>query len=169
MALISTIALAYQQSSGVRTFVTTFVLSKPTSDSALERLITTLNAWDYFQQYPILGLGWGSVPSDDLVVFLLANTGVIGLVAFLALIVAVLRRVGGALRAGRAGAAPEWLTFRAAGAGVAFTTVVFLSASARFTYEYAHFWVALGLAIGASVATLIASQSSPAVSVDPRA
>lgn len=161
LALVGAVAVLYWQSAGVRDFVTTYVLAKPTSQSALERLVTTLNAWGYFLQYPLLGLGWGSVPSTDLVVYLLANTGIAGLVAFLALVTVVVRRLIAAVRGSRADTESQWMTYRVTGVGLALVTILFVSAAARFTYEYAHFWLALGLAIGAPAALRTMREATP--------
>lgn len=57
-------------------------LSKLESGSALERALSISNSWNYFIEYPILGVGWAIVTSHDLIVNLLVNTGVIGLLSF---------------------------------------------------------------------------------------
>jgi hypothetical protein len=162
-ALAGGVVVAYWQVDVVRTFVTSFVLTKPTSDSGLERLVTVLNAWHHFLRYPILGLGWGSVPSTDLIVKLLANTGVLGLTVFVLMAAAVFRSLLRAVRTAR-DTADEWLAFRATAVGVSLATVLFVSAIARFTYEYAHFWLVLGLALAVpgalSASTAAGTQSS---------
>ena len=65
-----------------RVIVQEVLLNKSDSYSALERGTVVLRDAEYFQQYPILGLGWGSAPAHDLTFGLLANTGVIGLSSF---------------------------------------------------------------------------------------
>jgi hypothetical protein len=160
--VIATLVVVYATSPAVRDFVFQFIISKPGSDSGLERLATTLNAWGYFRQYPVLGLGWGSVPSGDLVVYLLANAGVIGLASFVLFAGALLQRLGAALRAarGRQGTAP--LAYRVAGVGVGLVTLLGVGATARFTWEYGHVWVVLGLSLGAVGAGFSASRTADA-------
>jgi hypothetical protein len=67
-------------------------LSKGDSGSALERIMSITNSWSYFQRYPVLGVGWAMVTSHDLFVYLLATTGVVGLVTFFILMIYVVRR-----------------------------------------------------------------------------
>lgn len=52
------------------------------SYSTAERAGATKNAWVAFKSSPILGVGWRNTTSYDLVVTLLANTGLVGLVVF---------------------------------------------------------------------------------------
>ncbi len=67
----------------VRFVVDTVLLSKDQSYSVLERLMTIQNSWAMFLRYPILGVGWESIGSHDLIVHILANAGVVGLLFFL--------------------------------------------------------------------------------------
>lgn len=78
----------------VRDLVQEVLLSKADSYSALERGTVVLRDVEYFQQYPILGLGWGSAPAHDLIMGILANTGVIGLASFVLFIGYMLRKLG---------------------------------------------------------------------------
>ncbi len=78
----------------VRDIVQTVLINKGDSYSALERGTVVLRDAEYFQQYPILGLGWGSAPAHDLIFGILANTGLMGLAAFVLFIGYILRRLG---------------------------------------------------------------------------
>jgi len=158
--LIAGLALVYAQSATVREFVDTYVLGKSVSASGVERLFTTLNAWSYFRDYPILGLGWGSVPSHDLLTYLLANSGVCGLAAFGLFLGYVLVRLERTLRSPRHAPAPDWLRYRLAGIGVALITLVVVGALAGFPFEYGHVWLVLGLAMGATSAVRTESTAS---------
>lgn len=71
--------------------ISTFFL-KLESGSALDRFLSIANSWEYFLEYPVLGVGWAMVTSHDLLVYLLVSTGVIGLVTFVVLICYVTRR-----------------------------------------------------------------------------
>lgn len=78
----------------VRNIVQEVLLNKADSYSALERGTVVLRDAEYFQQYPVLGLGWGSAPAHDLILGILADTGVIGLASFLLFIGYMLRKLG---------------------------------------------------------------------------
>jgi O-antigen ligase len=136
----------------VQDLVESLVLGKGESYSALSRLNSILLARNYFLQYPLLGVGWGSVTSHDLVFRLLSNTGIFGLIAFALFLVTGLT---GLFRAARAQAELSqrlWpLCFISAVLIVILTNVV-----SDFTYTFSHIWFVFGLAM--SVAALGASQ-----------
>lgn len=67
------------------------------SGSALERALSISNSWDYFLEYPVLGVGWAIVTSHDLIVNLLVNSGVIGLLSFTALTIYLAKRSVGSM------------------------------------------------------------------------
>lgn len=69
------------------------LLSKADSWSALERGTIILNDLQYFLRYPLLGLGWGSAPTHDLTMGILANCGILGLLGFLAFVGYLLSRL----------------------------------------------------------------------------
>ena len=60
------------------------LVDKASSGSGIERYMTIQLAFGYFQKFPILGIGWGSATSHDLIIFLLSNVGVLGALTFLA-------------------------------------------------------------------------------------
>jgi len=146
LALVA-MGTSYALSTTVRDYVDLFVVQKPLSDSGLERAFVTLNAWDYFKEYPILGLGWGSVPSADLVVLLLSNIGIVGFGAFTIFLVVLWRALGRTARS----LAPKDADgrLRIAGVRAAIATTIFVAAISRFTYEHAHVWLVFGLALAA--------------------
>ena len=61
------------------------ILNKSGSYSALERWTIVYIDFEYFLKYPLLGLGWGSVPTHDTIAGMLSSCGVIGLMSFAAL------------------------------------------------------------------------------------
>ena len=65
------------------------VILKTDSGSAAERIYSVQVAWEYFLKYPILGCGWGMITSHDLIVCLLANSGIIGFLAFFAMVISI--------------------------------------------------------------------------------
>ncbi len=66
-------------------------VEKGGSGSFLERMLSIAVSWGYFLEYPILGIGWGITTSHDLIVNLLANTGLIGLASFSGLMIYIIR------------------------------------------------------------------------------
>lgn len=66
----------------VRDALTVVLIDKAASVSALERLTVIFNDLNYFLKYPLLGIGWASAPTHDLVVGMLANCGLIGFSCF---------------------------------------------------------------------------------------
>ena len=75
----------------IQSFINQVFIDKGDSSSALVRLFTISESFEYFKKYPILGIGWSVATSDDLVVLFLANSGLIGLFSFLFLIYYVIK------------------------------------------------------------------------------
>lgn len=75
----------------VSELLNTVLLSKASSGSGIERAMTISLAFGYFQKYPILGIGWGSATSHDLIVKLLSNVGIVGTVVFFCAIFSIVR------------------------------------------------------------------------------
>jgi hypothetical protein len=118
------------------------VFAKAETGSALERAMTIRDAWGYFLKYPLLGIGWGSATSHDLIVKLLSNVGLIGTLAFLAAMLSVLGRNWRALAslehpAGLSRA--MWL--------LGISLFLATSAIAGFPLAFGNFWLVLGVAI----------------------
>ena len=126
------------------------VLDKLDSWSAHERLSTVTDAWWHFVEYPILGTGWGTASSHDLVVFLLANTGVLGLLAFVSLAAYVLGHLR--IAADARSRSDDQAVALAQGVGLAFATLLFLNIVTGFAFVFGHLWLILGLAIACSAA-----------------
>ena len=84
--------LIYFCSSTAQDMIDYMIISKLDSGSALERTLSVENSWEYFLEYPVLGVGWDIVTCHDLVVKILVSTGFVGLSVFSALIIYVIRR-----------------------------------------------------------------------------
>jgi hypothetical protein len=67
-------------------YLINLILEKINSFSYSERLYSITHAFNYFLEFPILGLGWTSVTSHDLFVLILSNSGLIGFFVFFRLI-----------------------------------------------------------------------------------
>ncbi|MFP5228297.1 MAG: O-antigen ligase family protein [Acidobacteriota bacterium] len=62
------------------------LFNKAEGGSVVERAVIISNDFQYFLQYPILGIGWDCAPTHDVIVGLLANCGICGAAAFTLLI-----------------------------------------------------------------------------------
>ena len=91
LAGVAMVALVYAAVPLARQVVESALLSKGGGYSALERLKTISDSYQMFLKYPVLGIGWASITSHDLIVNILANCGVLGLVAFTAAMYLIFR------------------------------------------------------------------------------
>jgi len=141
-AIMVVLALALNGGAG---FVFSEVLvDKAYSYSAIERLMTVVLAFGYFKKFPLLGVGWGSVTSHDLFVYLLSNVGVIGAGVFTAAMLIVIVRNWRSLD-------PSKGQFNSSSFSWFLSLSVFLitSAAVDFPLVFGNFWVTLGMAMGA--------------------
>jgi hypothetical protein len=73
---------AYTYSDIIQAIVDQMIFSKSEDYSGIGRLNSLFLGFTYFRMYPILGIGWGSSTSADVILKLLSNTGILGLFAF---------------------------------------------------------------------------------------
>jgi len=85
--------LAFAAFPTFREFLQVILIDKATSYSALERWTMVVIDYQYFLQYPILGIGWTSPPTHDTIASLLASCGVLGLGSFSLLVGYLLRKL----------------------------------------------------------------------------
>jgi len=147
----------YSVSSTAQQVLNAALLTKGESYSALERLKTISLAWEYFKQYPVLGVGWGSVTSDDLICFLLANSGLMGLLAFSLILVGIahpiLRQMTGT---------PDRVS---ASRGVWLLSVVLLIAACvvtTFPFVFGFLWMVIAMGIAAGSTDYLKKDAEPA-------
>jgi hypothetical protein len=131
------------------------VLSKFESGSGLERLRSIELAAQDFMRYPFLGTGWHTVNSMDLVFLILANTGLLGLIAFGSFLLPVLRGLWTSAKE-RKSAAAVLLP--------AVALMVLLAEAAGLTYAAGYIWMVFGLGAGA----VIAARAEPAIDIQGR-
>jgi hypothetical protein len=123
------------------------LITKSDTQSALERGKAVYYDTQYFLQYPILGVGWGSATSHDLIMGLLAGCGLVGFVPFALLIAGTVSRLRrNAVRAGRLPAAAfSW-------SGMIVVPLIVILACKIVSTPLGtdgSFWIILGLAIAA--------------------
>jgi len=138
--LLSTLTIPF-----LKDYLNVVIFTKASGGSAVERAMTVSNAFDYFIQYPLLGVGWGSVTSHDLLVKLLSNSGVIGATAFTAFLAIVFRRNYQLLT----NCNDEQSLSRLAWT-LSFSVLVLTSVITEFPFTFGHFWFAIGMAIATS-------------------
>lgn len=158
--LVGGLITSFFISSSLRKAVLLMTLNKAESYSFQERLESVITAYELFLKSPLLGQGWSTVLSYDLVVKLLSNVGVVGLTIYLLFAVTALgfaARWGSRLRSliRVSGEVPEGdlrLVRRDAslveGLQLAVAITVVVDGVAGFTYVFGHVWILWGLLIG---------------------
>jgi hypothetical protein len=126
----------------VRDMASSIILDKSGTASGLERIRTITLAYGYFQQFPILGIGWGSATSHDLIVKLLSNVGILGTLTFLAAMLCILRaswRTMDFLILPMDLSRSVWF--------MSLTVMLFTSILIGFPLPFGNFWLVIGMAI----------------------
>jgi len=85
-ALLMLVVLTNDQ---LTTFFQYLFVGKFSSDSFFYRYLTIENSIEVYKSLPIFGAGFGSVTSDDLLIKLLSNTGTIGFLIFMSMLVII--------------------------------------------------------------------------------
>ncbi|GAC1422668.1 MAG: hypothetical protein NVSMB62_18570 [Acidobacteriaceae bacterium] len=130
------------------------LFSKAQGGSALERLMTITNSYQMFLKYPVLGIGWASITSHDLIVDILANAGVVGLVTFSVSIFAMFRYLYRSIRARPASRRIADVMQLDFALFLALAVMLITSAFSGFLNTFPFFWFVLGLAIAEPSAQL---------------
>jgi hypothetical protein len=138
----------------LRDFFNTQLFGKASGGSGLERLMTITNAFSYFIRYPILGIGWGSATSHDLIVKLLSNSGIVGTATFLGFVIAIINR-------NYAGVTPSLHrdTLSRLVWTLSFAILICTSVILEFPFTFGHFWFVTGMAMATSVVDPISQAS----------
>jgi hypothetical protein len=121
------------------------LLDKSETFSGLERVMTIELAYGYFVRYPLLGIGWGSAVSHDLIIMLLSNVGVIGALTFLGAMWYTMRsswRVMDSLDSQMGLSRAAWF--------LSLAVTLSISIFSGFPLAMGNFWVAIGMVIATS-------------------
>ena len=127
-----------------------FILEKTQSGSFLERATTIVNAFDLALRYPVLGVGWGLVPSFDLIVKIFVGAGLVGLFVFFRLWVSIflaLLQIRRTLRRSVISSSTLRASGLAEGMLVGFLTLTLIYIVNGFEYRYGDFWILLTLVV----------------------
>jgi hypothetical protein len=129
----------------VKAILDLILFAKASSYSALERIKTIELASSYFSKYPLLGVGWGSVTSHDLLFKLLANVGVIGVMSFAGMVVWMVVKIYRAIKSRCNPMAMTQMVWLLALGVLMFTNIL-----GGFAYVLGHMWFTFGMAFACS-------------------
>lgn len=146
-ALLIACAAVYARSFIVQDLADTALFSKAGSYSGLERLNSVLLAAGYFRQYPLLGVGWGTVTSHDLIFKLLADVGLVGLAAFAMFLKSLASGLWGSVPGIRGGANMGDRSYWSLCLLMACGILIVTSALSEFAYVFGHVWFVFGLGL----------------------
>jgi hypothetical protein len=159
LVLGTVLGIAVVLFSPAKDMIATLVLGKGESYSGIARAYTIALAAQYFLQYPILGLGWGSVTSHDLIFKILSNTGILGFWAFSLFLISLFRRLWrGATAVGNSN--PEWRWWSTC-LLTAYLVLVFTNVATGFDFVFEHLWFLLGLAMSVPLLNKVLSLKHP--------
>jgi hypothetical protein len=145
LAAVSVATLLYVIAPVVHDVLNSSVFSKTSTWSANVRWSAVKDAWWQFTAYPVLGTGWGTAPNDDLVVFMLASTGVLGLLAFSFLVAYMATELRTRKKLQSSPGDREFAL--ATAVATALLTVLFTNLLTGFAFVFGHVWLLLGLGI----------------------
>jgi hypothetical protein len=149
------VGLLYSALPAFQDIVDALIFMKYESGSVLDRTLSIVNAWEYFKQYPVLGVGWAVVTSHNLLTFLLVSTGVVGFSIFFILIFYVIRRsLQTVARFSANGAVPgSGALVLVAGLVVGLITLVVMGMLTGLEFYLGYFYFILSMLIALNLAT----------------
>jgi O-antigen ligase len=139
--------LAYARSQLIQAVADRVIFSKAEDYSGIGRLNSLLLALNYFREYPLLGIGWGSAASYDVIVKLLSNTGVVGLLTFVIFIKTVFYRLWKSIDRQTPQKRMSERTYWACCLLVATFMLMVTNELTGFAFVYGHVWFILGMAL----------------------
>jgi hypothetical protein len=134
----------------VRQVLDTMLFAKSASYSTLERLMTISNSYQMFLQHPLLGIGWMSITSHDLIVNILANAGIMGLITFSAAMYVIFGALYRSIQSQDKSLRVSGLMRMDFALYVALAVTLATSAISGFLNVFGFFWFVCGLAIATS-------------------
>jgi O-antigen ligase len=143
-------AVATDKVTGINNAIIKVTINKMTTGSGMERLEVVKNAFKVFLRYPLLGVGWGSVTSHDLILKILSNTGLIGLLCFLLFILTLSKHFISAYRINK----KQEIEILMEGVGLSFIVLLITNIVTGFDFVFPHLWFIFGLMSALSNLTL---------------
>lgn len=126
------------------------LFSKSVDYSSLERLMTITNAYGMFLKYPVLGIGWASITSHDLIVNILANAGALGLLSFLGATYLIFRGLYRSIQSRSKSLRVPGLMQIDFAVYIALAVTLATSVLSGFLSTFSFFWFVIGLGITCS-------------------
>jgi len=120
-------------------YVNNVLFSKGDSYSALERSEAIRGAWTNFTHYPLLGTGWGSVSSFDLLVRILSNVGLFGCGFFILFIYTNIKN--------HLHYSKKEFKYTHISLITALSTLLFTNAISGFSFTFGYLWLIVGLSL----------------------
>lgn len=156
---VAAIASLYFTLPIARSVLDAALFTKASGGSAAERLMTVNNTFEMFQKYPLLGVGWASVPSHDLIVNILGNAGLLGLFTFSASMFCAFRALFRSIQSRRNVLQMQGLMQMDFALYIALAVTLATSALSGFLNTFSFFWFIVGLAVAGSNRNAFSSQS----------
>lgn len=150
ISIICILLYIYFEFDAISKLVDLYLFNKLSTGSGSERLKTIGLAFSYFVRYPILGIGWGSVTSFDMFVFILSSTGILGFIIFSSLIFYPIKTSLETFLAYKKSILKfgEYASISAPiGILISFISLLSVQTLSGFWYGYGYFWLILGLAM----------------------
>jgi hypothetical protein len=146
-AAVLALYMAYTHSDVVQTIVDKMIFSKSEDYSGIGRLNSLFLGFSYFRIYPILGIGWGSSTSADIILKLLSNTGILGLFAFGWFLKTLFSQLWGSMSRQSPQTTGSVRAYWACGLFVATFILIATSELSGFAFVYGHTWFVFGMAL----------------------
>jgi hypothetical protein len=139
--------VAYANSDAIQVIADRMIFSKSEDYSGIGRLNSLLLGFAYFRMYPILGIGWGSSASYDIILKLLSNTGILGLFAFGWFLKSLFSQLWGSMSRPAVRTRVSERTYWACCLLVVTFMLIATSELSGFAFVYGHTWFVFGMAL----------------------
>ena len=146
-AAVLALYVAYTHSDIIQAIADKMIFSKSEDYSGIGRINSLFLGFTYFRMYPILGIGWGSSTSADIVLKLLSNTGILGLFAFGWFLKSLFTQLWESMSRPAPRARFSERTYWACCLLVASFILIATSELSGFTFVYGHTWFVFGMAL----------------------
>jgi hypothetical protein len=146
-AAVLALYLAYTHSDIVRAIADQMIFSKSEEYSGIGRINSLFLGFNYFRMYPILGIGWGSSTSADIILKLLSNSGILGLFAFGWFLKSLFSELWKSMSRPAPRVRVSERTYWASCLFVASFILIATSELSGFTFVYGHTWFVFGMAL----------------------
>jgi hypothetical protein len=166
-SVVLALYLAYTRSDLIQALADKMIFSKSGDYSGVGRINSLLLGFTYFRMYPILGIGWGSSTSADIILKLLSNTGILGLFTFGWFLKSLFSQLWGAMIRPTSRASISERTYWACCLFVATAMLVATSELSGFAFVYGHTWFVFGMALAVPIFREVKLKPRPGIELNP--